>query len=297
MERRPFGKTGLSVSVLGLGAAESGYAGEGAGAAGKLLDAAQKAGVNVVDTAECYGTSEEALGQALRGRREKPLLFTKCGHSRGYASPDWDEPKLLEASLERSLKRLGVETVDLFQLHSCPLEALRRGEVVELMRRAKKAGKARFIGYSGDGEAALFAVKSGAFDALQLSVSVADQQAVSLVLPEAQKRGLGVIAKRPIANAAWRHAGPPPSAYHLPYWERLRALDYPLLREKDAAERALRFTLSCPGVSTAIVGTQKPERLAENAAAAARGPLAKKDFDAIRARWDERAKADWVGQT
>lgn len=296
MEKRKFGKTGLSVGVLGLGAAEVGYSEAGRAVVGKLLDEALELGINVVDTAECYGNGEEVLGQALRGRRQRPLLFTKCGHSRGYAQPDWDDVELLERSLERSLKSLGVEAVDLFQLHSCSLEVLRRGEVVDFMRRVKAAGKARFIGYSGDGEAALYAVKSGAFDALQISVSVADQQAVELVLPEAAKRGLGVIAKRPIANAAWRPAAKP-NPYHAPYRERLRELDYPFLRGDAAAATALRFTLSSPGVSVAIVGTERPGRLTENARSVEAGPLPAKTYQAIRQRWKELAAPDWVGQS
>jgi aryl-alcohol dehydrogenase-like predicted oxidoreductase len=297
MEQRPFGRTGFSVGALGLGAAEAGYAGDSAASVGRLLDAALEQGANVVDTAECYGNSEETLGRALKGRRERVLLFSKCGHSHGYGDPDWDDVSRLEKSLERSLERLGTDRLDLFQLHSCPLSSLERGEVVEFMKKAKRAGKTRLIGYSGDGEAALFAVKSGAFDALQISVNVADQEAIDLVLPEAQKRGLGVIAKRPIANAAWRHETRPDNAYHAPYWQRLKALGYPFLREPDAAAKALRFTLSSPGVCTAIVGTQKPERLAENARAAALGPLPKKEYEAIRARWKQVREAGWVGQT
>lgn len=296
MEKRKFGKTGLEVSVLGLGAAEVGYAGADDAKVRALVDAALDAGVNVIDTAECYGTSEETLGRALAGRREKVLLFSKCGHSRGYGSPDWDEPKALERSLDRTLELLKTDRLDLFQLHSCPKAALERGAVVEFMKRAKKAGKTRFIGYSGDSDAALFAVRGGAFDALQISVNIADQEPLETILPEARERGMGVIAKRPIANAAWRHDGPPPSAYHEPYWRRLKALAYPFLRTEAAAETALRFTLSAPAVCTAIVGTEKPGRLKENAALAARGPLAPAELDAIRRRWRETAKPDWTGQ-
>lgn len=295
MEKRPFGKTGLSVSALGFGAAELGYAGGDASLFKEVLSGALDAGLNVIDTAECYGTSEEGLGQALGKRRKDLLLFTKCGHSHGYGDPDWSDVGRLEKSLERSLERLRTDAVDLFQLHSCSKEVLERGEVVEFMKRVKKAGKTRFIGYSGDDEAALCAVTLGAFDALQTSVSLADQDVIDKILPEAAKRGLGVIAKRPIANAAWRHAERP-SEYHAPYWERFKALEYDFLKTDAGAETALRFTLSVPGVCTAIVGTSKPGRWRQNAEALAKGPLDAKTYQAIRARWKQVADG-WSGQT
>jgi aryl-alcohol dehydrogenase-like predicted oxidoreductase len=110
---------------------------------------------------------------------------------------------------------------------------------------------------------------------------------------------MGVIAKRPLANAAWRHARKPAETYHHTYWSRLRALDYPFLRGAPdaAAGTALRFTLSVPGVHTAIVGTTRPERWQQNAALLAAGALAPADFEQIRARWREVADRSWVGQT
>ena len=106
------------------------------------------------------------------------------------------------------------------------------------------------------------------------------------------------IAKRPLANAAWRHARKPAESYHQTYWSRLRALDYPFLRDSPdtAVATALRFTLGVPGVHAAIVGTTKPERWQENAALLEAGPLAAGEVEHIRARWRQMADRSWVGQ-
>jgi aryl-alcohol dehydrogenase-like predicted oxidoreductase len=298
MEKRTLGKTGLEVTPLGFGGAEIGYEGATPDTVKALLNGALDAGLNVIDTAECYLASEELIGQAVAHRRRDFHLFTKCGHASGLDLPDWDV-RLLERSIDRSLQRLRTDRVDLVQLHSCSEAQLRKGEVIDVLRRARDAGKTRFVGYSGDGPAARYAVECGAFDTLQTSVSIADQEAIDVTLPLARERGVGVIAKRPVANVAWRHTSKPENWYYQAYWERLRELDYDLLKMSmaEAVATALRFTLGVPGVATAIVGTAKPERWRQNAAVAARGPLPDAEFRAIRERWKAVAKADWGGQT
>jgi aryl-alcohol dehydrogenase-like predicted oxidoreductase len=297
LEKRQYGNTGMNVSVLGFGGAEIGFQDATEETVDKLLGSALDAGLNVIDTAECYKISEELIGKTVSKRRDDYYLFTKCGHASGFDLPDWD-PKLLEMSIDRSLKRLQTDYVDVIHLHSCSEELLRSGEVIEVLQRAKEQGKTRFIGYSGDHKAALYAVQSGAFDSLETSVSIADQEAIELTIPEAVKRGMGVVIKRPIANAAWRTGHKPESAYHHPYWDRLQELKYDFLDGdlKDSVGTALRFTLSIPGVHTAIVGTANPSRWLENAKLAGQGPLPKEQFDAIRSRWQEIAGADWIGK-
>jgi hypothetical protein len=297
MEKRTLGKTDMRVSVLGFGGSEIGYGGASVETVERLLGGALDAGLNVIDTAECYVTSEDLIGRAVSHRRADYYLFTKCGHSAGIDLPDWDA-RLLEQSIERSLRRLRTDHVDLLQLHSCSEEVLRQGDAIEVLRRAREAGRTRYIGYSGDGRAALYAVECGAFDTLQTSVNIADQESLTLTLPPARERGLGVIAKRPIANAVWKNDARPGDPYVQPYWDRLRQLDYEFLRGRmaEAVSTALRFTLGVPGVATAIVGTEKPERWRQNAESLRAGALDADAFAAIRARWAERAGADWAGE-
>lgn len=297
MERRRLGETDMVASVLGFGGSEIGYERAGARAVARLLGSALDAGLNVIDTAECYEESETLIGAALGSRRNEIYLLTKCGHPRGYGRGDWREASLL-SSIERSLKRLRTDRLDLIQLHSCELSDLKKGEAITALGRARERGWARYIGYSGDGEAARYAIECGRFDTLQTSVSIADQEALELTLPLAVKRGMGVIAKRPIANAAWRYARRPAEPYYQPYWERLRALDYPFLRgdAADAAGIALRFTLAAPGVHTAIVGTKRPERWLANARLLEAGPLPAAEIERIRARWRQVVEPSWTGE-
>ena len=294
MEKRKLGNTGMEVTVLGFGAAEIGYRGVPQDTVHRLINSALDAGLNVIDTAECYPDSEEKIGQAVSGRRSEYFLFTKCGHDAG--GKHWD-PAVMAAGIDRSLQRLRTDRLDLLQLHSCTEAQLRQGDVVEVVKRAREAGKTRFIGYSGDGAAALYAVQSGLFDTLQISVSIADQEAIDLVLPEAKRRGMGVIAKRPIANAIWKEPAKP-DPYYQTYWERFHRLDYDFLNGdmRRAVSAALRFTISVDGVHTAIVGTTQPDRWRQNAELLNAGPLAPAEFNAIRMRWKTVAGPDWIGQ-
>jgi aryl-alcohol dehydrogenase-like predicted oxidoreductase len=217
---------------------------------------------------------------------------------------DWSKTGILK-SVERSLKRLKTEVVDLLQLHSCSLEELKKDECIEALEQAKKEGKTRFIGYSGDSQAARYAVECGRFDALQTSINFCDQESIDLVLPLAKEKGMGVVAKRPIANAVWRFDADLEKGSHDVYWKRLQELKYDFAsgdaRKREDADGiagiAMRFTAMQPGVHTLIVGTSKPERWKQNADLMRAGPLKKELAESIRARWKEVAKPDWIGQT
>jgi aryl-alcohol dehydrogenase-like predicted oxidoreductase len=300
MEKRRLGNTDMDVSVLGFGGAEIGYHKTPPETVSELLNSALDAGCNVIDTAECYHASEEMIGRALSGRRHDFYLFTKCGHPYGMESaPNWSKDSILQ-SIERSLKRLQTDKIDIVHLHSCSESELRKGEVIDALQTARKKGHTRYIGYSGDSRAAQFAAESGAFDTLQMSINVADQEAIDLTMPIARQKNLGVIAKRPIANAAWKTGHKPIESYHQEYWERLRTLNYDFLRHADLERTvsvALRFTLGVSGIHTAVVGTTKPDRWKENAKLLEAGPLSEAEFQAIRRRWEEVAPRTWIGQT
>lgn len=298
MERRILGKTGLEVSVLGFGGAEIGFEKASEATVKELLSAALDQGLNAIDTAECYVNSEALIGRAIGSRRNDFYLFTKCGHKSSNFEPAWSGADIAQ-SLERSLRALQTDYVDLLQLHSCSKEVLAKGEVVEALQKAKKEGKVRFIGYSGDSKDAVAAIKLDVFDTLQTSVNVFDQECLELTLPLARERNMGVIAKRPIGNAVWRFAEKPDNAYWHEYWERMKALGYSFTAfgsASEAAEIALRFTLSVPGVSTMIVGTTRPGRWKDNADLVAKGKLDQAQFASIREAWLKHSKATWVGQ-
>ncbi|MEZ5963187.1 MAG: aldo/keto reductase [Planctomycetota bacterium] len=305
METRVLGKTGLEVRLLGFGGSEIGSQGTDQAVVDRLLNSALDAGLNVLDTAECYHDSEEQIARAVKHRRKDYFLFTKCGHwlPGDRRGADWTKPVLL-ASIDRSLKRLQTEAVDLVQLHMAPLSELEKGDCIEALEEAKKAGKTRFIGYSGDGEAAKFALASDRFDTLQTSVSVFDQEAIDTTLPMAKAKNVGVITKRTIGNAVWRYDERPKNGYHVEYWRRLQELRYDFAAgdnrndpgPEGTAGIALRFVASLPAVAVMLVGTTKPERWRQNARLLAAGPLPEDRMQAIRARWREVAKPNWTGQ-
>lgn len=300
-ERRRLGKTDMDVFPLGFGGSEIGYERTEQKTVDKLLNAALDAGLNVIDTAECYVDSEGAIGRAVAKRRKDYWLFTKVGH---WPQDGWT-PGGIAKSIERSLERLQTDHVDLVQLHSCPKAMLEKGEVIEALEKARKEGKTRYIGYSGDRDDALYAVECGRFDTLQTSINVFDQQALDLYLPKALEKKMGVICKRPIGNAVWRHDAQPTNGYVVEYWKRMQKLAYEFCKGEKKDDRgpegaggiALRFTLSLPGVHTAIVGTSNPERFGQNAKLVAAGALPAETLAAIRARWKEIAEVGWVGQT
>ena len=289
----------MEFSVLGFGGAEIGYnPNQTQEEVNLLLNSALDAGLNVIDTAAAYKTSEEMIGEAVGKRRNDYYLLTKCGALDAFTRFDWSKQGILE-TIENSLRALKTDYLDIVQLHSCSTEELRRGDAIEGLQRAVEKGYTRFIGYSGDNDAAQTAIEMDVFDSLQTSVSIADQTPIDGNIKLAAEKNLGVIAKRPIANAVWRNKEKPEESYHHEYWDRIQKLKFEFLKKslEEATATALKFTLSIPGVDTMIVGTTKPNRWQENAKYVAEGKLSLEEYEAIRERWSEVADEKWVGMT
>jgi aryl-alcohol dehydrogenase-like predicted oxidoreductase len=287
MEKRTFGKTGESISVLGFGGAPVGFLETERQAVSRLLNQLLDDGVNLIDTAASYQGSEEMIAHAIGHRRREFFLVSKCGGALDdIDAPAWT-PSLIAQTVDRSLRRLRTERLDLMLLHTCSLEVLKQGEVVAALVAARDAGKIRFIGYSGDNEAVAYAAALSDIAVVQTSINLVDQVNIDGLLPLAREHNLGVMAKRPVANAAWKDLSEQQGLYRhyaRDYTARLRAmrLDPAKWGVASWSELALRFTLSQPGVTTAIVGTTNPANARANAAAAAKGPLPPEVVDQIR---------------
>jgi aryl-alcohol dehydrogenase-like predicted oxidoreductase len=284
---RGFGRTGLAVSPLGLGAGEIGAAELDEREVEALLRTAVELGVTLIDTARSYGLSEARIGRYLAPVRDQVVLSTKVGYGIDGVA-DWTG-ECIRRGVERALGLLATDRIDIVHLHSCPIEILERGDVISALHDARQAGKLRCAAYSGDNEALVWAARSGQFDSLQLSWSLCDQRAAP-VIERAHADGLGVIAKRPLANAPWRFAERPVGHECEPYWERWQALEIDRVRGAVAPrgdELALRFAAHAPGVSSAIAGTRSIDHLRHNAELAARGALPITQVVALRSRFAE----------
>lgn len=289
LPKRPLGATGLVVSALGLGAGPLGDHALDERAAEGLVARALDLGVTFFDTARSYGCSEERLARALRARRGDVVVATKGGY--GVDAPDWSADAV-RLGVEAALARLATDTIDVFFLHSCDLGTLVRDDLLRELDRARDAGKIRAAGYSGEGEALAWAVRSGRFGVVECSVSPLDQAALA-VASEAEARGVGVVAKRALANAAWRFDAPPERGDVRVYWDRMRAL---ALDPSPLAwpEAALRFAAFAPGVACALVGTTNAGHLESAAASVARGDLAPELRGRFVDTWNMHASG-WPG--
>jgi aryl-alcohol dehydrogenase-like predicted oxidoreductase len=294
METVALGSTGIQVTRLGIGLSEIGSTPLEVSAVEKLLNTGLDAGINFLDTAACYGNSEELVGMTVSHRRSEYTLASKCGHAAGgYEGEAWT-PKLITDSIDRSLTRMKTDYIDLMQFHSCKIDVLEQEDVINALIAARDAGKVRFIGYSGDNEHAQWAVDSGIFATLQTSFSMVDQKARDGLLAAAEAKGMGVIIKRPIGNVVWGKASVA-STYHQKYLERAQAMSAigPVIGEEDPIKMAMGFTFAHNQVDTAIVGTTNPEHLLSNIAMLDKGvELASETMGTLIKRFDDLG-AEW----
>ena len=273
MEAVPLGNTGLMVSRLGAGLVEigRGRSPDAVEKAERILNAALDAGINFLDTAECYGWSEERIGLTIAHRRREYILATKVGHvPTGMSGTPWTAEAVRD-SIEHSLAVMKTDYVDLVQVHAFDAPHPPPDDVLRALQDARDAGKTRFLGFSHENEEADWAVESGLFDTLQTAFSLVDQRARYGLFQRAREHGMGIIVKRPIANAVW--------GKHLVegYYSSDGVADQLLKRARlmqqtgpiagapdDAIEMALGFVLAHDAVDTAIVGTRNPDHMLAN---------------------------------
>ena len=302
MELTDFGATGYRVSRLGFGMAEIGVYELGATAeAGRILGSALDAGINFLDTAECYGNSEELLGRTVSHRRDEFVLATKVGHTGpDEVGPLWTA-ETARKTIDRSLARLRTDYVDLLQIHAHSIDWSEAQDVIEVALEAKRAGKTRLVGYSQENEQAEQAVESGLFDALQTSFNLVDQKARYGLFEQARARGMGIIAKRPIANAVWSKVlagdrGDGDAGRPAERLQRARVMVEmgPLPgAPADPIALALGYVYAHTDAHTSIVGTRSHAHMLDNIRATEEhGALAPEVVEELHRRFDEVGR-DW----
>lgn len=279
LNRRPLGRTGLSVSELGFGGAGIGGVAFGAVTEGEALDAlaaAADAGCNFIDTARIYGASEVVLGKHLRSRRSHWIVASKySGQKAG-----------MRATLEEQLTRLGVEAVDVYQIHWVPKGS--EATLYEELYALRKEGKARFVGVSaatrGDVD---YVLANTRLDTLQLPFNLLQPEPMIDALPALRRAGLGVIARSVLREGFLTGKfderqrfdpkkdvrgglSPEKLAARLEDVEKFRWLQE---TTGSLANAATRYALSFDGIATALIGTKTAAQARENFTPAARGAL------------------------
>lgn len=297
MRYRTLGCTGVQVSTLALGAMNFGRMGNtGQDDASAIVDGALEAGINLIDTADVYsgGVSEEMVGKAVAGRRDDVILATKAGLPMGEdGNHRGSSRRWLVTAVEDSLRRLGVDVIDLFQIHRWDPQTSDE-ETLSALSDLQRSGKIRYFGTSTfpayrmvQAQWAAREHRLGRYVTEQPSYSILQRGIEGHVLPVAQQYGLGVLTWSPLASG-WLsgavRAGRDVTTNRSVFMPRRFDLAVPANRARmDAVERlvelaeqagltliqlALGFVTSHPGVTTAIIGPRTPDHLRSQLAAA-----------------------------
>ena len=246
MEKRLLGRTGWPVSVIGFGAIKLPRI--GAKECERLLNRALDRGINFVDTADCYGDSEEKIGQALKKRRKEFYLSTKVDERDGPG---------VRAKLERCLRRLQTDRIDLLFFHDVrgsEYEKIFNTGGLEELEKARKEGKISEIGISVHGSLSMMqrAIESGAFSVLMVAYSAIDEDRLTAgLLPMAAAQGVGLIAMKPLAGGRLAQISS-------------RTWETSFFKGESPAQIALRYVLSNPHIHCAIPGMMALDELEEN---------------------------------
>ncbi|WP_218671650.1 aldo/keto reductase [Microbispora sp. GKU 823] len=295
MTYRRLGDSGLVVSALGLGGNNFGRRID-LDATRAVVDAALDAGVTLIDTADIYGESETLLGEVLKGRRDQVVIATKFGGDvNGANGPDWGaraSRRYVRLAVERSLRRLKTDWIDLYQLHfpdpSTPIE-----ETLSVLTDLVREGKVRYVGSSNFASwqvtDADWIARTGGFErfvSAQNEYSLLDRRVEKELVPALLHHGVGLLPYFPLANGLltgkYRRGEEPPAGTRLagrPQY--LTDARFELVeRLREFAERqgvslldvAIGGLLAQPAVSSVIAGATRPEQIKANVAAAAWRP-------------------------
>ena len=298
MQYRMLGRTGLRVSEVGFGAwaiggpaklgnVEIGWGEVDDAMSLRAIEAAYEAGVTFFDTADVYGAgrSEVLIGKALKSKRDRVVIATKVGNrttADGQWVKDFSKQWIVEA-IDTSLKRLGMDYVDLYQLHSGTDTAQYRDETFEALEALKAAGKIRFYGISvGPCAHGPWVIRNTPADTIQVVYNMLEREPEAELLPLAQARGVGIIARVPLASGFLTGKFTPDTRF-APNDHRSRNYPPEKLRAtlaqvaklrfltdgkaRTLAQAALQYCLAHPAVSAVIPGAKTPEQALANAAA------------------------------
>lgn len=278
MNYRTLGRTGLSVSALALGTVELGVeygiplpgeSGRPTDAEGiRIVHAALGGGINFIDTARAYGESERVLGLALADRRERVVLASKVATQRADGStPTGDElRRAMLASLDESLRQLGTDWLDIWQIHNVDGALLAQSEVVaDVFAAAKQTGKARWTGGSFYGaDLPLTALAYDIFDVMQVTHSVLDQRLADRFFAAAQARNVGVVVRSVLLKGALTERADHLPPHLQPLIDRSRRFRQIVADAKvgcSPAQAAVAFALANPAIHAVLVGVRSVEEV------------------------------------
>lgn len=320
MEYRELGRTGWKVSTISFGAWAIGSTwgkvddGESLAALHKCLDL----GVNFFDTADVYGDghSERLLARLRKERREPFYIATKAGRRLPVQEASGYNRENLNSFVDRSLKNLAVETIDLLQLHCPPITALYMPEVFGILDDMVKAGKIRYYGVSVEKvEEALIAIEHPGVQTIQIIYNIFRQRPSELFFSEARRRRVGILARLPLSSGMLAGKMTKQSTFEaedhrnfnregaafdkgetfsgIPFETGLKAVEdlRPLApKGVSMAQLALRWILMRSEVTCAIPGAKRPSQVEENVAAASLPPLSADTMAKISAIYEKEIK-------
>lgn len=288
MKKNRLGRSGLYVGEIGLGCMSLGTE---EGKAVAIVHEALDRGVTLLDTADLYdaGRNEELVGQAIRGRRDQVVLATKVGNRRvpGQSGWTWDASKAyILTAVRDSLKRLGTDYIDLYQLHGGTLDDP-IDETIEAFEQLKREGVIRAYGISSIRPNVIREyVSRSSIASVMNQYSIVDRRAEETVLPLLRDNGISVIARGPLASGALATGRQPVQGvldYELEELVALRERLEKLTGEgRGLTELAIRYSLSDPAVAAVVPGASSREQLLRNLAAADAPPLTPAEIEAVR---------------